>query len=226
MQNNQSSEWRSIFKLAAFAAFASIAIIPIQMVFFIIWPLPTDILSWFVRYHNNWLIGLIGLDILLIIQNSLVIFMYLGFSVVLWSQNKALILLAIAFGFLGLCLYFSSNTSIEMLNLSQQFYATDNPIIQNQLLSAGQMALATFNGTGYDTYYIFSAIALLLFSYTMTNGDAFSKLTAYFGLASGILMLVPANVGIVGLTMSIMSLIPWIGFCYLAGRQFMVLSHK
>ena len=88
------------------------------------------------------------------------------------------------------------------------------------------MALAVFVGTSFDVYYVFSAFALLLFSYAMLNGQHFSKLAAYFGLVAGGLMLVPATAGILGLTMSILSLIPWIVFCFLVGRQLIDMSHK
>lgn len=226
MQDIDPRDWRLIYRLAAIAAFASIAIIPIQMIFFILWPLPTDVLLWFERYQQNWPLGLISLDLLLIVQNTLVLLLYLGFVVTLWNRNRALILLASAFAFTGLSLYFSSNVSFEMLSLSRQYFATTDPTLQNQLLGAGHMALAIFTGTSFDVYYIFSGFALLLFSYSMLNGQHFSKMAAYFGLIAGLFMLVPSTAGIIGLTMSVLSLIPWIVFCYLVGRHFLVLSHK
>lgn len=224
--SNRLQDWRLIYKLAAFAAFASIALIPIQMVLFIVWPLPTDVLAWFAHYQQNWLLGLIGLDILLVLQNVLIIFIYLGFINLLWSTHQALILLASVFGFVGLPLYFSSNTSFEMLNLSQQYYLADTPELQNQLLGAGQMALATFIGTGFNVWYIMSAIALLLYSWAMLTSGYFSRLTAYNGLAAGLLMTVPATFGILGFTMSVLSLIPWMVFCFLVGRVFLNQMHK
>ncbi|MBL1241006.1 MAG: hypothetical protein COB13_004080 [OCS116 cluster bacterium] len=226
MQNIDTKDWRLLYILAAIAAFASIALIPIQMIIFILWPLPTEVLAWFERFDQNWLIGLLSLDLLLIVQNAMITVLYLAFIVILWPVNRALILLGSAFAFIGLSLYYSSNVSFEMLNLSQQYFATTDFVVQNQLLGAGRMALAVFVGTSFDVYYVFSGFALLLFSYTMLNGQHFSKLTAYFGLIAGGLMLVPATAGILGLTMSILSLIPWIVFCYLAGRRLIDMSHK
>lgn len=226
MQKINHQDWQLIYKLAALAAFASIAIIPIQIVFFIIWPLPTDVLAWFERYQQNWLLGLIGLDILLILQNVLILFFYLGLVILLWSTHRAIILLATTFGFIGIGLYFSSNTSFEMLSLSQQYYLSDNPEVQNQLLGAGHMALATFIGAGFNVYYIMSGFALILFSWAMLSSDYFSKFTAYIGLAAGVLMLVPATAGTLGLTMSLLSLIPWVVFCFLVGKVFIKQLHK
>ena len=226
MQNINHKDWRLLYILAAIGAFASLALIPIQMVFFILWPLPTEVLAWFERFDQNWLIGLISLDILFIVQNALIMVLYLAFIVILWPVNRAVILLAAAFAFIGLSLYFSSNVSFEMLNLSQQYFPTTDFAAQNQLLGAGRMALAIFVGTSFDVYYIFSGLALLLFSYAMLNAQHFSKLTAYFGLIAGALMLVPATAGILGLTMSILSLIPWIAFCFLVGRCLIDMSHK
>lgn len=226
MQNIDTKDWRLLYILAAIAAFASIALIPIQMIIFILWPLPTEVLAWFERFDQNWLIGLLSLDLLLIVQNAMIMVLYLAFIVILWPVNRAIILLGSAFAFIGLSLYYSSNVSFEMLNLSQQYFATTDFAVQNQLLGAGRMALAVFVGTSFDVYYVFSAFALLLFSYAMLNGQHFSKLAAYFGLVAGGLMLVPATAGILGLTMSILSLIPWIVFCFLVGRQLIDMSHK
>lgn len=226
MQNIDLKDWRLIYRLALIAAFASIAIIPLQMSIFIIWPLPTNVLQWFELYEQNWLLGILSLDLLLIVQNTLILLVYLSFVVILWPVNRALMLIASAFAFIGLSLYFSSNVSFEMLSLSQQYFATADLAVQNQLLGAGRLALAIFMGTAFDVYYVFSAIALLLFSYAMLNGAYFSKWTAYFGLAAGVLMLVPATAGILGITMSVLSLIPWVVFCYLVARRYMVLLHQ
>lgn len=224
MQNIDLRDWRLIYRLAAIAAFASIAIIPIQIAVFILWPLPTDILAWFTRYQQNWLLGLVGLDILIIVQLTLMIPLYLGFIITLWHKNRAVILLASAYGFVGIGLYFSSNVSFEMLSLSRQYFATADTALQTQLLGAGHMALATFTGTGFDVYYIFSGFALLLFAYAVLNSQYFSKLTAYIGLIAGGLMLIPATAGTLGLTMSLLSLIPWVVFCFFVGRVFVGLA--
>jgi hypothetical protein len=58
----------------------------------------------------------------------------------------------------------------------------------------------------------------------MMRSDIFSKLTAWLGLAAGILMIIPPNFGIAGLVISFISLIPTIGWLILLGRQF--LSHR
>ncbi len=48
----------------------------------------------------------------------------------------------------------------------------------------------------------------------------FGKLTSYFGLTSGILMTVPATAGIIGMSMALLSLIPWSIFSILVIKDF------
>lgn len=223
MQNieNTHSQWRLLYLVAGIAAFASIILIPIQTAFFIIWPLPTDVETWFAVFADNPIRGLIGLDLLLMVQIILVGLVYLGLAVVLWPANKSAILMAMALGFLGLALYFPSNTSFEMLHLSGQYTATTDVEIGKQLLGAGRGALATFIGTAFNAYYVLNAAVLLLFAYSMYGSAYFTRMTAHIGVMTGALMIVPATVGIVGMTMAFLSLIPWMIYCFILGRVFL-----
>lgn len=217
----ENTDWRLIYGAAVIAAFGSIAFMPVQTAFFIIWPLPTDVEAWFVIFAQNPIRGMISLDLLFMLQIIFVTLIYLGLAVAMWLENKALILLAMAFGFMGLAMYFASNPSFEMLNLSGQYAASIDIDLRQQLLAAGRGAMATFTGTAYVAYYMLNAIALLLFAFAMYRSCHFSRMNAHSGMMAGLLMTVPASFGIVGMSMAFLSLIPWGVFCFMCARAFM-----
>ncbi|MBL1422155.1 MAG: hypothetical protein COC24_016710 [Alphaproteobacteria bacterium] len=192
----ENTDWRMTYGAAAIAAFGSIVFMPIQTAFFIIWPLPTDVEVWFAIFAQNPTRGMISLDLLYMLQVVFVALIYLGLAVTLWVENKALITVAMAFGFMGLSMYFASNVSFEMLNLSGQYAASADIDVRNQLLGAGRGALATYVGTAYVAYYVLNAIALLLIAYAMYGSAHFSRMTAHSGMLAGLLMTVPASFGI------------------------------
>lgn len=217
----QNAEWRLIYIAAVIAAIGSIAFMPIQTAFFIIWPLPTDVEAWFAIFAQNPIRGMISLDLLFMLQIIFVALIYLALMVTMWMENRALILLATVFGFMGLAVYFASNPSFEMLNLSGQYAVSTDANTRNQLLAAGHGAMATFTGTAYVVYYMLNAVALLLFAYAMYGSAHFSRMNAHSGMLAGLLMTVPASFGIVGMSMAFLSLIPWAVFCFLCARVFM-----
>jgi hypothetical protein len=84
-----------------------------------------------------------------------------------------------------------------MLSLSTQYAAATTEAQKSMLLGAGQALLAIYNGTAFNVYYILSAITLIIFSLVMLQSKIFSKLTAYLGLLSGLLMLIPSTAGMI-----------------------------
>ena len=67
--------------------------------------------------------------------------------------------------------------------------------------------------------YVCNAIALLIIAVVMLQSNIYSKKIAYIGLASGVFMLIPSTVGMIGLIFSHLSLMPWVVFSILVARR-------
>jgi uncharacterized protein (DUF486 family) len=96
------SNWNSLFKIGGTAAITMAIIILIQSFIFFAFPPPKTVIEYFDLFQKNPLIGLLDLDLLLIIDNLLLIFVYLAFYAVLKSINKSLMTAALVLGLLGL----------------------------------------------------------------------------------------------------------------------------
>ena len=136
------------------------------------------------------------------------IFVYLGLFAALEKAGFSTMIMAVSIGFIGIAAYFASTVAFEMLSLSKQFAVAENAEFKNQLLAAAQSLLVRYQGTAFNVYYIFNAVALLMIVKVMFRGNIFSKASAIWGLIAGLLMLIPSTFGTIGLIFSILSLIP------------------
>ena len=222
-QNNyeQQSDFKiAIYRTGIIATAFMLTMIPVQIIFYLIWPHPTTIIDWFVLFQNNWIIGLISFDFLYLLSMIASIFLYLALFFALKDENKSLSIFALTIGLIGLAMYFPSNTSIEMLSNSRQYAQAVTEQEKTILLASGQTLYSIWRGTSYAVYYVLNGIALILFFSAMIKNNKFRKITAYIGLTAGILMTVPATAGIIGMTMALLSLIPWSIFSILVIKDF------
>jgi hypothetical protein len=211
--------WRSLYRVGGAAALLMVAFIPIQIVVFIVWPPPSTVIGFFQLFQGNWLLGLLSLDLLFVVDNALMIPLYLALYVAIRRASESLAAIALGFGLVGIAAYFPSNTAFEMLSLSHGYAAAPTDAERAPWLAAGQAMLAIYQGTAFDVYYVLNAIALLLVSAIMLRSTVFSRATALLGLLAGVFMVVPPTAGTLGLALSLASLVPWTIFAVLVTRR-------
>ncbi len=218
--------WNKLYKIAGVAALVVVMIIPIQVVIFSLFPPPEDSMGFIELFHDNWLLGLLSLDLLYYFNNAILTLFYVGLFVSMKKNDFTIMLIALIIGLIGITLYYASSIGFEMLALSKQYYQTDSVEYKQQLLSVGHGLILKYKGTAFDVYYVLNAIALILISKTMFNSKEFGKTAAVFGLLAGLFMLIPSTAGSIGLIFSLVSLIPWIVFSIIVGRKMLIMAKK
>jgi hypothetical protein len=219
-----AENWNKLLKFGGVAAIIIVLLIPLQITIFAVFPPPADPLGFYELFHQHWLLGLLSLDLLYIINNIIIIFVYLGLFAALRKTNFALMLIALVVGLIGIAAYFASTVAFEMLSLSNQYFQASTFELKEQLLAAGQAMLVRYKGTSFDVYYVMNAVTLLIVSRVMFQDKTFSRSTAIWGLISGILMIIPSTAGTIGLIFSLLSLIPWIVFSIMIAKRLFNLS--
>ena len=222
--NNSQGNWNKLFKIGGIAAICSVLLIPIQIFIFISWPPPTEIADWFSLFQESWLLGLLSLDLLYILNNTLILLVYLALYVALKQVNESLMAIGFMIGIVGATVYYSSNMGFEMLALSNQYAAATSEAAKTMLLTSGQTIMTIYTGTAFDVYYILNGIALLIMAIVMIQSKVFGKGTSYWGLFAAIIMSIPSTAGMIGMVFALASLIPWIVFCILIARKLLQLS--
>ena len=215
----EDSRWNSLYKIGGAAAIAVLLFIPIQMVIFLVWPPPNAVLEWFRLFQDNAIVGLLDLDLLLIVDYALMGVTFIALWAALRRASQSLMAIALISEIVGVTTYFASTVAFEMLSLSNLYTAATTDAERSKFLAAGQGMIATWQGTAFNVSYILGAIALLLVSIVMLRSHVFSKTTAYVGLVASIMMFVPPTAGIVGLYLSIVSLLPTILWLILISRK-------
>lgn len=214
------SRWKGLYRLGGHAGIAMLAIMAVQLVVFIISPPPDTAAAFFALFELSPLLGLLSLDLLYIINNSVLILIYLALFGALYRENASAIIIALVLGLVGIAAFYASSVAFEMFSLAQLYAEASNDTLRMALEASAEVLLATYTGTSFLVYYVLNAIALLIFSVIMLRSTAFNKTTAGFGLAAGILMVVPSTVGTVGMIFSLLSLLPWAVFVVLITRRF------
>ncbi|WP_293892561.1 DUF4386 family protein [Sphaerochaeta sp. UBA5856] len=202
---------RLLGKTAAYCSIAMLVLIPTQIIIFSLHQPPTDAKLWFDLFAGNWLLGLIEMDLLYLIDNTLVALVYLGLYELLKEKHRALMQIALLLGYIGIAAYYSSNGAFELWEAQRNYAAAGTPMEQQTWLTIAESLILQWRGTAFNTYYILNGICLILISYALLKSDLPRKI-GIIGLVSGILMSIPSTAGIIGLVFSILSLIPWMVF--------------
>lgn len=220
------TQWYLLYKIGGAAALLMVALIVAQSIVYIVWPPPDTAAEYFALFQTNPLLGLLSLDLIYLIDNALMVPIYLALYIALRRSDESLMALGLALGFVGLAAYYASNTAFEMYALSNQHATAATATEQAALLGAGQAMLAIYKGTAFNVYYVLNCVALLLFSIVMLRGRVFSRTAGYLGLAAGLLMIVPSTVGTIGLIFALLSLVPWTIWLVLFARRLFQLARE
>ena len=214
METNQAesdavdSAWKSLYRVGGAAGPIVVLMIPIQIIIFVVWPPPENLIGWFALFQNNRLIGLLDMDLLLMVDQVLIVLVLLALYIALKRTSPSFMIIGLTVGLVGIAVYFASNPAFSMLLLSDQYAAATTEAQRSILLAAGQAMLALYQGTAYDVGYALEGVALLIIPAVMLRSTLFSKKTAYVGILMGLMSLVPPTAGTIGLLFSFASLVP------------------
>ena len=203
------SGWSGLVRLGAAAAVFVVVMIPVQAAVFLLSPPPDSVEGFFERFQENPLLGLLDLDLLLTLDYLLLIPFYLTLYVVVRQVAPAWALLALVLGLFSVLLFVvSREATFSMWMLSDAHAAAASDADRDALLAAGTTLLALYDGGTFATSYVLGAASTLLFSAPMLRYRVFGRLPGLLGVVTGVTMLVPANVGAVGLAIAMVSLVP------------------
>ena len=171
------AQWRGLVRTGGWVAYAGVLLIVVQIALYLIWPPPDTVVGFFELLSDNPVYGLITLDVLYILSNLLAYLLYLALAVVLWRVSRSGVVVALAFGVLGMAAYMASPRPVEMLGLAHAFADADGAE-RVALIATGEGMLATWMGTAYDVYYFFNLVTLMIFAILMLRSQAFTRATA------------------------------------------------
>lgn len=211
--------WKPLYVIGSAAALLSVVCIVAAIVVYLAWPPPTTVIGHFRLLHQNAFLGLLDLDLLMMTTYAMLGPVYLALFAVLRRASPSLMAIALVTSLVSVTLYLTTNPAFALLSLSAQYAAATTDSQRATLEAAGQAVYATSVGTAFDVSYVLGGVAILIISAIMVRSAYFSRVTAYVGFAMGILMLIPATAGTVGLVLSLVSLVPTVIWLILVARR-------
>jgi hypothetical protein len=214
--------WRPLLRLGAGAAIFAVCMIPIQALVFMLLPPPHSALEYFALFQRNPLLGLLDLDLLLTVDYLALIPFYLALYVVIRRASPTSALVGLVMGLFSVVLFlFSREATFSMWLLSSQYATASEAAEQAALVASGQTLLTLYNGGTFGLSYILGAVSTLIFSIAMVRYQVFGRLPGIVGIVTGVTMLIPANLGQIGLIIAMISLIPTAVWLILLTRAFL-----
>jgi len=220
--------WMTLYRVGGWAALIGAALIPVAMVVFIAWPPPASdapVAEWFARFQDNQLRGLLNLDLLYMGSWLLTIPVLLALYAALRRFGEAVMALATVAGLMSIAVYFASNTSVQMLFLSNGYASATTDAERSTYLAAGQAMLATYLGTAYHVSLIVGSVALILISVVMLRSRMFGRVTAWAGILGNGLAL-GLYVPVIGIWLLVASVLPLFVWQLLVGRRLLQLGRQ
>jgi len=153
--------------------------------------LPQTAVERFQQLHGNFLLGLYNLDLLNVINQLLLIPVYVALYVAAGENNKMGLLALIVF-LVGTSLFIAGNTALPMADLSQKYFATDSEAHKNLLAAAGETMLAKGAHGSFSVFigFVLPTIGAMIMALNMTRSGSFRKIFSWLGFGGNMLMIV------------------------------------
>ena len=219
--------WRPLYRIGGAAALFSVAIIPIQLIIFIVWGQPESALGWFELFRDNKLAGLLAFEVLFVVNAALGIATTLALYVALRRVSESLMAIAMVLGLVEAVAFIVARPALEMLYLSNQYADASTDAQRAALLAAGEAILATFHGTAFHVGINLFSIYYLIVPLVMLRSNIFGRVTAYTGIVAAILnwgLYVPGGLGLI---LGTLSVIPFLAiWLVLVARRLFLLGRS
>ena len=208
-----------IDRIGAIAGLTVLALMPAQMIVYVLWPPPQTVVGWFELLRGNAIVGLLDLDLLLTLDYLLLGAVFVALWSALKATHESMMTLALMLEGIAIASYLASTVAFEMLALSDRYSAAASDGERAIILAAGHALMATWQGTAFSVSYVIAALALVITSWVMRQSAVFTPRTAYTGLIAGTLNLVPPTIGSIGVALSLISLLPTAIWLALVARE-------
>jgi len=222
-----------LYKIGSLSAFF-IAILLVGEIFvYALIPNTDNPIEIFELFSKSNVLGLLFFDLLGMISYILFIPFILSLFMILKKSNLTLLIWGTILFFIGITVFFATNTGFSVLRLSRQFDVATSPEERNMLLASCKTMITFFDVNAFLVSYVIVSIAWTMISYVMLKDKFFSRISAYAGLfagLSGLLAEIIENtlsqylmVAILFYFLAIVFLIIWL---ISSGRQLYKLSFK
>lgn len=182
--------YAGLYRMAGVGALLTALLIPLQVVAFIVWPLPEGgAAAWFAVFRENPIRGLVSYDLLILLEEVLLIPIVLALYALLHRRSTSLMLVTAGLWFVSIALFIGANTGFEMLTLATRHAEAATEAERAAYLATGEGMLAAYmgNGTSFVVGYVLASIAGVLVGLAMLRTPVFHRAAAFAVIVANVL---------------------------------------
>ncbi len=182
---NMDGRWKNLHKIGGISAQIIAALLIGEVLVYSVLPNPNTTIDYLELFLNNSLFGLLHFDLLGMISYLLFIPVVLSLYMILRENSESIMLISTILFFVGIVVFFATNTGFSMLSISKQYAMAKTEAEQAMLLSSFHSILTLFKVQAFMVSYIIVSAAWVMIAAVMLKSELFSRLTAYMGILAG-----------------------------------------
>jgi hypothetical protein len=182
---SEAVRWAGLHRAGGATALMVAVLLLGEIAVYVIFPRPETALEHFELFHENWLAGLLTLDLLGMISYLLLVPTILALYVALRRSGEAAMAVGTALFFVGIADFFATNTAFPVVALSQEYATATTDAERAAVLAAGQAMFALFNENAFLVSYVIVSAAWTMIAAVMVRSSLFGRANAYAGVLAG-----------------------------------------
>ena len=152
---------------------------------YVTWRRPDSVADHLAVLQDNWLVGLLTLDLLGMIAYLALIPTMLALHVALREGHEAVMAVTTVVYLVGIADFFATNTAFPMLDLSSRHAAATTDAERDRLLAAAEAMATMFNENAFLVSYVLVSGSWLAASLIMLSSGPFSRTAGWAGVIAG-----------------------------------------
>jgi hypothetical protein len=204
----------ALYRVAGITAALTALLIPLQIVAFVVWPLPEGgVAEWFDLFNRAPFIGLVSFDLAILLEEALLIPVIAALYLLLRPASPSLMAIAAIAWLVSVALFIGANTGFEMLGLAHRYTDAASEAQRGMYLAAGQAMLSAYmeQGSSFVVGYSLASVAGILVGIAMLRTALFPRIAGWAAIVANALgfgLFVP-GIGVLLSILSVVILIAW-----------------
>ena len=178
--------WRGLLRAGAIAAVLIAILVIGEMAVYAALPRSESAADHLTLLAENWLAGLLTLDLLGALAYLLFIPTILALYVLLHRSSEGLMLTAAVLFFIGVANFLATNTALPALALARDHASATTELERAEILGAARAVFALFNENAFLSSYVIVSVAWSLTGVAMLRGGPFGRAVAVAGILTGV----------------------------------------
>jgi len=188
-KNNQSetedTRWNNFHKIGGISAIVIAFLLLGEIFVYSVLPNPVSTKEYMELFLKNSIFGLLHFDLLGMVSYIFFIPLIISLYTILRPNYESVMLIAIGLFFIGISVFYATNTGFSMLSLSKQYALAISESDRAIILASFQAMLTLFKVNAFMVSYVIVSASWIMISGAMLRSKLFSRFTAWMGILAG-----------------------------------------